>query len=152
FILDPGRIYIHRKGRFPLGHVEEREAQDLLGRVSEGMLALRDDAPGATAGGIPVPRVFSARELYHGPAIESAPDAIIHFNDGYDPKGAFGRRELFGRRALRGLPTDADSLFFVNRAGVPIDDLDITDMAPTIWRLLGIDPPADMDGRARPRG
>ena len=74
---------------------------------------------------------------------------MIHFNDGYDPKGAMARSELFGRSALTGMHTYADSLFYVNRSGVPTDDLDITDLAPTILTLLGIEPPSDMDGRAR---
>jgi len=39
----------------------------------------------------------------------------------------------------------------VNRPGVPTDDLDIIDLAPTILALLGVEPPADMDGRPRLR-
>jgi arylsulfatase A-like enzyme len=42
-----------------------------------------------------------------------------------------------------------DALFYVNRPGVPTDGLDIVDLAPTILSLLGVDPPPDMDGRAR---
>jgi bisphosphoglycerate-independent phosphoglycerate mutase (AlkP superfamily) len=42
-----------------------------------------------------------------------------------------------------------DSLFFVNRPGVPTDDLDIVDLAPSILSLLGVAPPVDMDGRVR---
>ena len=64
---------------------------------------------------------------------------MIHFNDGYDPKGALAKTEVFGRSALTGMHTYADSLFFVNRAGVPTDDLDIVDLAPTILALLGVD-------------
>jgi bisphosphoglycerate-independent phosphoglycerate mutase (AlkP superfamily) len=45
--------------------------------------------------------------------------------------------------------TYADSLFFVNRPGVPTDGLDIVDLAPTILALLGMDVPSDMDGRVR---
>src|SRR5262249_7621740 len=125
------------------------EAEDLLARVRAGLLALHDDAPDAPGGGRPVPRVYARDELYHGPELDTAPDMVIHFNDGYDPKGALARTDLFGRSALTGMPTYADSLFFLNRPGVPTNGLDIVDLAPTILTLLGIDPPEGMDGRVR---
>src|SRR5262249_29693439 len=37
FVLDPGRIYVHRAGRYPLGSVSDAEADDLLGGVREGL-------------------------------------------------------------------------------------------------------------------
>jgi predicted AlkP superfamily phosphohydrolase/phosphomutase len=147
--MDPGRIYLHRKGRFPLGTVDDAEADALLAQVRDGLLALRDDSPGAPAGGQPVARLFTREELYRGPYVEQAPDLVIHFNDGYDPKGAFARTEVFGRSALTGMHTYDDSLFFVNRPGVPTDGLDIVDLAPTILTLLGLQPDPDMDGRVR---
>jgi predicted AlkP superfamily phosphohydrolase/phosphomutase len=149
FVLDPGRIYLHRKGRFPLGTVGDAEAADLLGRVREGLSALRDESPGAPADGRPVSRIYDRDELYQGDALESAPDLVIHFNDGYDPKGALGKTEVFGRSALTGMHTFADSLFFANRPGMPTDGLDIVDLAPTILHLLGLEAPPDMDGRPR---
>ncbi len=149
FVLDPGRVYVHRAGRYPLGTVGEAEAADLLGRVRDGLLALEDPSPGAPAGGRPVPRVFERDEIYRGPCLDAAPDLVIHFNDGYDPKGAMARTEVFGRSALTGMHTFPDALFFVNRPGVQADGLDITDLAPTILTLLGVAPPADMDGRVR---
>ena len=149
FVLDPGRVYVHRTGRFPLGGVGPAEANDLLARVRDGLLGLRDDSPGAPAGGRPVPRVWARDELYHGPCVDAAPDLVLDFNDGYDPKGALARTDVFGRSALTGMHTYADALFFVNRAGVEIGGLDILDLAPTILTLLGVDVPSDMDGRVR---
>jgi predicted AlkP superfamily phosphohydrolase/phosphomutase len=149
FVLDPGRVYVHRAGRFPLGTVGAAEADDLLGRVREGLLALHDDAPGAPAAGRPVPRIFARDEVYHGPCVGSAPDLVVHFADGYDPKGALSKKDVFGRSALTGMHTYADALFVADRAGVPVDDLDIIDLAPTILTLLGVEPPAAMDGRVR---
>jgi predicted AlkP superfamily phosphohydrolase/phosphomutase len=149
FVLDPGRVYVHRQGRFPNGPVGPAEADQLLARVRAGLLALHDDSAGAPAGGRPVPRVFARDEIYHGPEIGTAPDMVLHFNDGYDPKGALGKTELFGRGALTGMHTYADSLFLASRPGLPTDGLDITDLAPTILHLLGIEPGPGMDGRTR---
>jgi predicted AlkP superfamily phosphohydrolase/phosphomutase len=149
FVLDPGRVYVHRKGRFPLGPVDAAEAADLLGQLREGLLALCDGSPGAPADGRPIPRIFARDELYHGPCLETAPDLVIHFNDGYDPKGAMGRTDVFGRSALTGMHTYADALFLASAPGVPTDGLDIVDLAPTLLTLLGVTPPSDMDGRVR---
>jgi predicted AlkP superfamily phosphohydrolase/phosphomutase len=149
FVLDPGRVYLHRAGRFPLGTVGPAEAEELLARVRAGLLALHDPTPGAPADGRPVARVFGRDELYAGPQLGMAPDLVVHFNDGYDPKGALARTDVFGTSALTGMHTYADSLFYVNRPGVPTDGLDVTDLAPTILALLGVAPPRDMDGRVR---
>ncbi len=149
FVLDPGRVYVHRRGRFPLGTVGPAEADDLLVRIRDGLLGLRDDAAGAPAGGRPVPRVFTRDELYRGPCLDAAPDLVVHFANGYDPKGALAKTEVFGRSALTGMHTSDDALFLANRATVPVDGLDIVDLAPTLLTLLGIAPPPDMDGRVR---
>jgi predicted AlkP superfamily phosphohydrolase/phosphomutase len=120
-----------------------------MAQVREGLLGLRDESAGAPAGGRPVSRIFARDELYQGPALDAAPDLVIHFNDGYDPKGALSKTDVFGRSALTGMHTYADSLFFVNRPDVPVDGLDIIDLAPTILALLDVDVPSDMDGRVR---
>jgi len=74
---------------------------------------------------------------------------VLDFADGYDPKGALSRTAVFGRSALTGMHTFADALFLADRPGTPTDGLDIVDLAPTILTLLGVEPPAHMDGRAR---
>jgi predicted AlkP superfamily phosphohydrolase/phosphomutase len=149
FILDPGRIYLNLRGRFARGGVAPgAEAEDLLQRVCEGLAAV--EYPGRESGGTrrPVKAVFRRNEIYQGPLIEQAPDAVLHFNDGFDIKGAVAREELFGRSALTGMHTYDDALFYVNRPGIGCDDLAITDLAPTILSLLGVSPDVPMDGRA----
>jgi predicted AlkP superfamily phosphohydrolase/phosphomutase len=149
FILDPGRIYLNLKGRFAEGVVAPGdEAEAVLARISEGMLTI--EYPGTAAGDPrrPVKAVHRREALYAGPCLDAAPDAVLHFHDGFDLKGAQGRTELFGRSALTGMHTCDDALFYVNRPGFPIDALTITDLAPTILALLGCPPIAPMDGRA----
>src|SRR5207245_1971928 len=69
FVLDPGRVYVHRRGRFPLGTAGPAEAEDLLARVRAGLLALRDARPDAPAGGRPVPPGFGRAAQYRGPDV-----------------------------------------------------------------------------------
>ncbi len=149
FVLDPGRIYLNLEGRFAEGVVAPGvEAEALLARVAEGLLAL--EYPGAAVGGTrrPVKAVFRRDDIYTGPCVDEAPDAVLHFHDGFDLKGALGRTEVFGRSPLTGMHTYDDALFYVNRPGFPIDGLTLTDLAPTVLALLGCPPVAPMDGRA----
>jgi predicted AlkP superfamily phosphohydrolase/phosphomutase len=147
-VLDPGRIYLNLKGRFAGGVVRPgAEAEALLAHVSAGLLAITY----ASAEGGPVRRpvkaVYRREEIYDGPQLEHAPDAVAHGHDGFDLKGAFTRTELFGRSALTGMHTYDDALFCVNRPGIPTETLAITDLAPTIAALLGCRPATPMDGR-----
>src|SRR6185369_16057355 len=148
FILDPGRIYINLKGRFANGVVEPgAEADELLRRIADGLSAIEYAGPAVNGNRRPVKQVFRRDEIYRGPQLEQAPDAVLHFHDGFDIKGAVARAELFGRSALTGMHTYDDSLMYVNRTGYPTRDLAITDLAPTILHLLGVAPPEPMDGR-----
>ena len=148
FILDPGRIYLNLKGRFANGVVEPgADAEELLQRIATGLAAI--EYPGAAVNGNrrPVKQVFRRDEIYRGPLLEQAPDAVLHFHDGFDIKGAVARDELFGRSALTGMHTYDDSLLYVNRPGFPTRDVAITDLAPTILAMLGARPSQPMDGR-----
>jgi predicted AlkP superfamily phosphohydrolase/phosphomutase len=148
FILDPGRIYVNLKGRFAGGVVEPgAEAEDVLARIAEGLSAVEYPGPAAFGQRRPVKSVLRRDQLYTGPELAHAPDAVLHFHDGFDIKGAVGRPALFGRSPLTGMHTYDDSLFYVNRSGFPTADLAITDLAPTILALLGVTPDQPMDGR-----
>lgn len=147
FVLDPGRVYLNRKDRFARGSVETGpEADEILARIGEGMLALE------RASGDAPRRVLKAMhrrdDLYDGPCVDAAPDAVLEGHVGFDVKGGIGRAELFGRSTLTGMHTYDDALFFVNRPDFPVTGLAITDLAPTMLAWLGCRPVAAMDGRA----
>lgn len=143
FVLDPGRVYLNRARRFPRGVVRsEAEADRLLARITEGLLGLEHRTRRV------VKAVHRRDDLYDGPCVDSAPDAVIEGHDGFDLKGGVGRTELFGRSALTGMHTYDDALFLVNRPDFPTAGLAITDLAPTLLAWLGCPPLAPMDGRA----
>ncbi len=89
FILDPGRIYLNLKGRFANGVVEPgAEAKELLARISAGLGAVEYPGPAVAGERRPVRQVFQRDEIYTGPVLEQAPDAVLHFHNGFDIKGA----------------------------------------------------------------
>ena len=114
--LDPGRIHLHWAGRFPGGWVRPGpEAQALLERISEGLLALRfrrvEQSPGhiSVVEEAPIAAVHHGKDLYHGPQAEAAPDLVAVAAPGYSLRAGLDRPSVFGVSHLSGThrPTGA---------------------------------------------
>ncbi len=114
FALDPGRIYLHRAGRFPRGTVTATEAEPLLSRLRDELLALRWQGQPVSAA---VERGDSA---YRGPAAALAPDLVA-----VPAPGAELRARLAGDEALTpagrfaGCHTEKAMLLYRGQATVP---------------------------------
>ena len=140
FVLDPGPHLRAPRGALPArARSAPAEADELLGRRARGVARASRRQRRRAGGRASRSARLRARRAVPRAGVDGAPDVVLHFNDGYDPKGALARTEVFGRSALTGMHTYDDSLFFVNRPGVPTDELDIIDLAPTILPLLGVD-------------
>lgn len=126
FALDPGRIYIHRKDRFPKGGVDESSARAIVEDIKAGLGDL-------TYEGRPViEHVFERDEVYSGPAAAGGPDLLPVGNHGFDLKGTIKEPELFGRTNLTGMHTWDDAFFWSKEA--PPSAFDITNLASIILR------------------
>jgi predicted AlkP superfamily phosphohydrolase/phosphomutase len=98
--MDPGRIYLHHAGRFPLGEINPGQAADVRNRVAEVLsrLASKDGHP-------IIRRIFEKEAIYHGPYSQEGPDLVCLPFDGYDLKGNMRKNEIFSRGAFRGMHT-----------------------------------------------
>ncbi len=107
FAMDPSRIYINLKGKYPRGAVEP-------GRQYEGLVSeLIDKISGIEVDGEKViRRVFRKSEAYFGPFSEDGPDIIVLSEHGYDLKGAISKESLSGRGFLSGMHTQDDAFFY----------------------------------------
>jgi predicted AlkP superfamily phosphohydrolase/phosphomutase len=128
FSLDPTRVYIHRKGRFPNGSVDDDEAIELRERIREKALALRFSGEPVFQG------AFRPEEIYSGPELPSAPDLVLLARDGFDVKGWIRTGPAFGRSHFTGMH-NWDDAFLWTGSEVP-EDFDITSLAPMIERTL----------------
>jgi len=128
FVLDPSRIYLHRRARFPKGRVEEAEAPALKAELKARLLELRHE-------GRPViRRVFERDEIYSGPETPRGPDLVALSNWGYDLKGSIKANAVFGKSDLTGMHTWDDAFFWSAEPAPP--DLNIVDLAGIIERKL----------------
>jgi predicted AlkP superfamily phosphohydrolase/phosphomutase len=106
FVLDPNRIYVNRKTRFPKGSVADSEADSLKKEISRKLESLE------FAGRRVVRRVFDASDVYSGPRVPQGPDLIVLSEPGFDLKGSVKKKEVFGRTNLQGMHTWDDAFFW----------------------------------------
>ena len=143
FVLDPGRVYLNLRGRYPTGTVDPGDADAVLADIEAAMCGIEHE------GKRPVSKVYRRDELYSGAHLADAPDMVMHFGPGFDIKGSMRADALFGRSALTGMHTYDDALFAASRPGMDLADLAITDVAPTLLEALGLAGAGEMDGRPR---
>jgi predicted AlkP superfamily phosphohydrolase/phosphomutase len=124
FALDPNRIYLHLRGRFPKGSVEEADRGALKAEISQRLGRLEYD------GRRVIRKVLDAAEVYSGPFLASGPDLLALPEPGFDLKGSVKKKDVFGRTDLEGMHTWDDAFFWSpQKAG---DDLKISQIKDLI--------------------
>ncbi len=115
--LDPGRIYLHRAGRFPRGRpLGDAQALGLLEGIRSGLKSLRFKRITREGCGIcvvedaPMAQVRLGRELYQGPRAAQGPDLVATPAPGYSLRAGLGRGSVFGQSHLTGTHQPAGAL------------------------------------------
>jgi predicted AlkP superfamily phosphohydrolase/phosphomutase len=142
FTLDPGRVFINLRGREAEGSVSPEEYPALREELRAALLALADDE-----GNKVIKDVFAKEEIYTGAGLKAAADLVVNPVNGFDVKGAFGKRALTGKGPIVGMHTYDDAMLFVKGQTLEAEGASVKDVAPTILKLMEIEQPSDMDGR-----
>lgn len=146
FSMTPGRIYLNLTGREPRGSVESGAAYEALcDELIAGLMELT-----APDDGTPILESVKRRdEIFHGEALERAPDLLAIPRDGYDLKSALTGDELFTSSPITGMHTFGDAFWLIRGRRFTEGTPRVEDGAPTVLTLLGEAIPAGLDGRAR---
>ncbi len=124
FALDPNRIYLNLKGRFPKGSVAPSSAKALRAEVKAKLERLEFQ------GRKVVRRVFAAEDVYNGPLTPQGPDLLVVSEYGFDLKGSTKKKDVFTPTDLQGMHTWDDAFFWAARDHG--DDLSISGLARLI--------------------
>ncbi|MCP4694503.1 MAG: nucleotide pyrophosphatase, partial [Desulfobacterales bacterium] len=149
-------IFFNVRGREKYGVVGRgKERAALAEELKEKLEALRDEARGQS----PIRSVHPAREVYHGPYVNDAPDLLVGCAPGYRVSwnSAVGKitdemieentKSWSGDHCVD--PKTAPGVFFSNwkmEASSP----SLVDLAPTILNLFGIEKQKYHDGNVLP--
>jgi len=124
FAMDPNRIYLNLKEKFPLGCIEESGKKALKEEMKRKLEKLEYNGKKV------IKKVLDAEEIYSGPYVPRGPDLIVLSEHGFDMKGSVKKKELFGRSNLQGMHTWDDAFFWAKREQG--QDLSISDLASII--------------------
>lgn len=123
FALDPSRIYINLKDKYPKGCISPgREYDDLREELTKRLLET----------GV-IKSVFKKEEIYSGPLFAHAPDLVLLSKEGYDLKGSVAKDVFMAKGKLNGMHTHHDAMFFVNEHVERNKKLKISDVAQFIF-------------------
>lgn len=107
FAMDPGRIYLHRQGRYPGGKVGVDEADELIGRLTRFFLDITVDGQPVAAS------VHRGADVYSGPFAHRAPDLIVMPSEDTALSGRLNTSQLIEPTLINGKHTFEESTFFV---------------------------------------
>jgi predicted AlkP superfamily phosphohydrolase/phosphomutase len=151
-----GCLYVNSRERQPQGIVNgESERQAVLKEVESAMHALIDPDDGKNV----VVSTLRREQIYHGEQLENLPDMVIETQDTYlgifdnfemDQDSAILTQEDTNARKLSLMGThDSDGILIMYGAGICKADIgiaQITEIAPTIFELMGIEDLKEFDG------
>jgi predicted AlkP superfamily phosphohydrolase/phosphomutase len=144
FCMDPGRVYLNVRGREPQGIVSSgREYNELRDKLAGELAGLADPASGEAM----VRTVFTNQEIFHGGYAHLGPDLVLDPHWGYDVKGFHGREALTGKGPINGMHTFEDAMLYIRGEDVKGDGLSVIDFLPTVFGVMNVPVPSDVDGR-----
>lgn len=147
-----GQIHLNVAGREPMGCVQPgAEYEAVRDRIIAQLSKMKDPETGELI----AEHIYKREELYHGPEFEHAPDIVFlprrleYFGFGEYEFGSHKivesmRRGISGTHRMNGIFLAYGAAV---QAGAEVRDAALTDLAPTILRLMGETPGAEMDGR-----
>ncbi|MHC4326102.1 MAG: alkaline phosphatase family protein [Planctomycetota bacterium] len=125
FALDPARIYLNRKGKYPCGTVDRTDTAEILEKLEKLFSSLTID------GRKVIRDIYRKEQLYAGPYVENAPDLVLVGAEGFNLKANIKAEKLYDKGIFGGKHTQ-DTAFLTIRG------LSNTDIVPDIPAISDI--------------
>jgi predicted AlkP superfamily phosphohydrolase/phosphomutase len=147
-------LYLNERGREGMGIVEPGDEKDALIReLASKLEAVVDPQTGERV----ISKAYAARDVYHGPMVEQAPDIIVGYNRNYraswaTPLGRVPRTLIEDNRekwcADHCMDPELLPGILLSNRRVRAEDPSLCDLTATILETFGIERPQGMIGRS----
>ncbi len=128
FVLDPARIYLNLKGKYPCGSVDQVDIEETLCQLEDLFRSLQID------GRAVVRDIYRKEQIYSGPYLENAPDLVLVGAEGFNLKANVKTEHLADKGIFTGKHTQ-DSAFLIVRG---LSDEGIVPDMPAVSDVKGI--------------
>jgi len=145
------RVFMNVKGREPQGLVEPSQYESVRNELAQKIASIPDD------GGSKLATVcHRPQDIFTGPYVNEAPDLLVYLDDlSWRAGQDIGHDSIYSFDTEIG-PDDAVhdhyGIVTVRQPGQNkserLEGAQLMDIAPTILKSMGIDPPADMEGQS----
>ncbi|MDP2913189.1 MAG: alkaline phosphatase family protein, partial [Candidatus Omnitrophota bacterium] len=109
FALDPARIYVNLKGKYPRGSVAVEEREKVIRDLKD--IFKNFEINGRKV----VKRIYGKEEAYDGPYFDQAPDLVLIGNKGYNLKAAINSENIYSNGIFTGKHTEDDAFLLIGK-------------------------------------
>jgi len=107
FALEPSRIYLNLKEKFPRGSVTENDYEKLITDITSIFSALQYKDQKV------IKKTLRKEEIYNGEYIHSAPDLVLLSNSGFNLKASLKATQTFEDSVFTGKHTQHDAFLLI---------------------------------------
>jgi predicted AlkP superfamily phosphohydrolase/phosphomutase len=134
FALDPARIYLHIRGKYPEGGLDSADRNSCL-KDLEGLFSSLH-----IEGRKVIRHIFRKEDIYAGSYLEDAPDLVLIAEQGFNLKGAMAYKGLTGKGPFTGKHTYQDAFFLTSHQSIgstlPEDEPSVIDAGKLIKSIV----------------
>ena len=116
FALDPARIYVNLKEKYPCGTVDAGQRDAVIAELEQLLTELAIDGKKV------IKNIYRKEDVYEGPYFDEAPDLILISESGFNMKGSMASKEVFSKGIFTGKHTYEDAFVLVSGPGA-VDEL-----------------------------
>ncbi len=131
FVLEPARIYLNYKEKYPNGSVEQKDREKIINELTDLFQTMQ------YGGKQIVKDVIKKEAIYSGDQTGNAPDLVLISNTGFSLRGSLTSKQVLEKPdILQGMHRGEDAFFYINKqdSGIP-ENIQVEDIVDLMYRM-----------------